>query len=152
MGRSMGAFFLAIASVFALTTQAQAHVVTASIFARVPSCHPACSDADSIRFRTSVRLDACVPAGGGPTCDVRIRAFVWAQVERDGAWTTIGDPRSTVRRLEAGKRMNIAIGIDCSSGQDVRYRTKSLARAIGGHTFYTNTPNPDYSRAVSISC
>lgn len=82
---------------------------------------------------------------------MKLRAFVSGQAEILGEWTTVTEQRLNVRQVDVGKRINVSITVPCSDGT-ARFRTMSQTRVVGPHAMVTNTPNPNYSRPITITC
>jgi hypothetical protein len=149
---ALAAILVTVAAVLTSSGVANAHALSASVFAQRPICQPRCGDATSVTFRTSVRLDTCVRTPGRGGCGARMRAFVWAEAELLGAWEPITTEKVNVRRVVVGRRVNVAITVPCTSGDRLRVRTASRTRVIGPHSLVTNTPNPNVSRPISVDC
>jgi hypothetical protein len=130
----------AIGLVFAAAGPAAAHTVTATVFTVPPVCTPTCSDARTVLFRASVRIDSCNVA----QCFVPIQATVWAQIQ-DGGWESARPAKTNIKVLEVGRRINVSITFSCGgmAGVTHRFRTRSYGEAVGGHTFIAKTSNPN---------
>ena len=150
MTRTIVALVLASSAQPAPAFAADAHVVTASVLALAPTCSLRCTDSTSVRFLSIVRLDSC----NVPSCSVTLSATVWPQIRRHGAWRNLTAGASDSARVFVGERARVAIRLRCRDipGDSNLFRTMSRGGAIGGHSFYPNTPKPNVSKPVSARC
>ncbi len=150
-GRLGGCALLAAVLVIVSALPAAAHILRVSVLPRVPVCQPDCSAARSIVFRSTVRLDSCTATDGSTICYVEMREIEWAQARRSGQWVTLSDPEVAENRMVEGMKLGDRVVVPCPPSQQMLVRTFSMAKATN-HVVQQNTPNPNQSRSVSVTC
>jgi hypothetical protein len=141
---------VALAWITATAGSASAHVVVASVFARPPTCRPACWSARTIVFHARIRLDDC----NVDPCQNELALTGWSEIRTPSGWRPLRRSVPRTVPLTPGGSFGIAIEMACrrSSAMVHAYRMEALGGVVGDHRFETSTPNPDLSARTQIRC